>query len=118
MDEVVNRYDRQERIEGWDQSKLTNAHIAIVGAGHISNFLSSSLAALGVGDIRIYCDEKIDYEITGKSYKEREFLLSRTREKASKVEVLEEKVQKINPFKQSSMAKEFGITILNGKKLF
>lgn len=27
-------------------------------------------------------------------------------------------VQKINPFKQSSMAKEFGITILNGKKLF
>ncbi len=27
-------------------------------------------------------------------------------------------VQKINPFKQSSVAKEFGITILNGKKLF
>jgi protein gp37 len=27
-------------------------------------------------------------------------------------------VQKINLFKQSSMAKEFGITILNGKKLF
>ena len=27
-------------------------------------------------------------------------------------------VQKINPFKQSSVAKEFGINILNGKKLF
>lgn len=27
-------------------------------------------------------------------------------------------VQKINPFKQNSMAKEFGINILNGKKLF
>jgi len=27
-------------------------------------------------------------------------------------------VQKINPFRQSSMAKEFGISIFNGKKLF
>ena len=27
-------------------------------------------------------------------------------------------VKKINPFKQSSVAKEFGINILNGKKLF
>lgn len=30
----------------------------------------------------------------------------------------EGKVQKINPFKQSGIAKEFGIDILNGKKLF
>jgi protein gp37 len=28
------------------------------------------------------------------------------------------KVQKINPFKQSSVAKEFGINFLNDKKLF
>ena len=95
--EAINRYDRQELISGWDQSKITNVSIAIVGSGHISNFLAASLTALGIGDIRIYDDARIDYEITKKSYGEREFLLSRARERASKVEALEKIVQKINP---------------------
>lgn len=97
MDEVLNRYDRQERIEGWDQSRLKEARLAIVGAGHIGNFLSASLSALGIGDIRIYDNEKIDYEKRNKPYMEREFLISRSREGASKVECLEKKVCKINP---------------------
>jgi molybdopterin/thiamine biosynthesis adenylyltransferase len=97
MSEVLNRYDRQERIEGWNQAKLKEAKVAIVGAGHIGNFLSASLAALGVGDLRIYDNEKIDYEIRNKPYMEREFLLSRSREGASKAEALEKRVQKINP---------------------
>jgi len=77
VEEAINRYDRQEMIEGWDQSKLQNAKIGIVGAGHIGNFLSASFAALGVGDIRIYDDERTDYELTGMDYNEREFLLSK-----------------------------------------
>lgn len=95
MGEIENRYDRQERIEGWNQSKLQNAKVAIVGAGHIGNYLASSLAAVGVGDIRIYDDEKIDYK--NKEYCQREFLLSRAVKGASKAEELEKKVREINP---------------------
>jgi len=97
MTETINRYDRQERIEGWDQSKLTNASIAIVGSGHVVNYLLSDLAGLGVGDLRVYDDERIDHQITGRPYRKREFLLSQAREKSSKVEILEQRVQEINP---------------------
>jgi molybdopterin/thiamine biosynthesis adenylyltransferase len=97
MEEVINRYGRQELIEGWNQDKLNKAKVAIVGAGHIGNFLASSLVALGVGDLRVYDDTRVDYEIRGKGYGEREFLLSRTGEGKSKVEALEKRIQKINP---------------------
>lgn len=97
MAEAINRYGRQELIEGWDQSKIQNYKVAIVGTGHISNFLAASLAALGVGDIRIYDDSRADYQKTGKDYKNREFLLSSLSEGRSKVEALEKKLSKINP---------------------
>src|SRR3989344_3767011 len=58
--EVINRYDRQERIPSWNQDKLRNAKIAIFGSSYLSNFLSASLAALGIGKIRVYDDEKVD----------------------------------------------------------
>lgn len=95
--EAVNRYSRQELIEGWDQSKLTNAKIGIVGSDHIASFLGTSLAALGVGEITLYDDATIDYAILGKANHEREFLLVGEREGSSKVEALERQIQNINP---------------------
>ncbi len=95
MSETINRYDRQERISGWDQSKLQNAKVGIVGAGHVGGFLAASLAALGVGNIRIYDNKKTDYKDV--DYCEREFLLSREQNGKSKAECLEKKVRKINP---------------------
>lgn len=95
--EAINRYERQERIEGWDQSKLKNAKIAIVGAEHIGTFLAASLAALGAGDVRVYDNSRVDYRISDIPYNRREFLLTRAKENASKAETLEKRIQMINP---------------------
>lgn len=48
------RYDRQQRIEGWHQEKLTGARVAIVGAGQLAQFTAASLVALGIGSVEIY----------------------------------------------------------------
>jgi len=95
--EAINRYERQERIGGWDQSKLKNAKIAIVGAEHIGTFLASDFAALGVGDIRVYDNSRIDYRIRDIPYNQREFLMTRAKENASKAETLEKRIVMVNP---------------------
>lgn len=97
MTEVENRYARQELISGWDQSKLDNSNIGIVGSGHIATYTAASLAALGVGKISIYDDTSVDYLRLGKMPYEREFLLTNAPEESSKVENLEKIVKKINP---------------------
>lgn len=48
-----NPFDRQERIPGWDQQKLKDAHVFVVGAGAIGNETLKNLALLGIGNIYI-----------------------------------------------------------------
>jgi molybdopterin/thiamine biosynthesis adenylyltransferase len=54
------RYDRQKRIQGWDQSKLADATVAVIGAGALGNFVALELAMVGVGKIYIYDDDIIE----------------------------------------------------------
>ena len=49
----LNRYSRQELIEGWDQHKLTKATVAVIGAGYLGQEVAIPLAALGIGNLRI-----------------------------------------------------------------
>ncbi len=49
----MNRYARQQLIEGWDQKKLSKARVAIVGAGTLGKEIAIPLAALGIGYLRI-----------------------------------------------------------------
>ena len=51
---VDNRYDRQQRIEGWDQGMLSNARIIIVGVDALAQQIALSATALGFGNIEIY----------------------------------------------------------------
>jgi len=48
-----NPFDRQERIAWWDQKKLKNAKVMVVGAGAIGNETLKNLALLGIGNIFI-----------------------------------------------------------------
>ncbi|MDP3881331.1 MAG: ThiF family adenylyltransferase [Nanoarchaeota archaeon] len=48
------RYDRQERIQNWDQSKLTKARAILIGGAQLTHFTAASLAALGIGNIEVY----------------------------------------------------------------
>ena len=37
-------FDRQKRIKGWDQSKISNATVMVIGAGAVGNELVKNLA--------------------------------------------------------------------------
>jgi len=45
------RFDRFRRIEWWEQSKLSEAKILVIGAGALGNEIVKNLALLGVGNI-------------------------------------------------------------------
>lgn len=47
------RYGRQELVPWWDQEKLSNSRVLVVGAGAIGNEVLKTLALVGVGTILV-----------------------------------------------------------------
>lgn len=54
------KYDRQSRIIGWDQKKLSEAKVAVIGAGALGNHVCLGLIGLGIGTIKIFDYDKIE----------------------------------------------------------
>ena len=54
----LNRYNRQQLIEGWDQQKLADATVSIVGSDFLAQYVAIPLVALGVGTVRLIDDVK------------------------------------------------------------
>ncbi len=54
------KYDRQSRIPEWDQKKITNAKVAVIGAGALGNHVCLGLIGLGVGSIKIFDYDEIE----------------------------------------------------------
>jgi len=52
-----DKYDRQKRITGWDQSKISNATVMVIGAGATGNELIKNLVLAGIGKLIL-----IDYD--------------------------------------------------------
>jgi molybdopterin/thiamine biosynthesis adenylyltransferase len=48
------KYDRQTRIPGWNQASLSNATVAVIGAGALGNHVCLGLIGLGIGTIKIF----------------------------------------------------------------
>ena len=55
-----DRYSRLRLISWWDQERLKNATIMVVGAGAIGNELIKNLTLLGIGRILIYDMDAIE----------------------------------------------------------
>lgn len=53
IEAIDNRYDRQELIQGWDQSKLSNANLLIIGSNILANYVALNASALGFGNIEV-----------------------------------------------------------------
>lgn len=87
-----DRYSRLRLIPWWDQDRLKNASIMVVGAGAIGNELIKNLALLGIGHIYIY--DLDDIENTNLT---RSILYRRKDVGRYKAEVAAERAMEINP---------------------
>lgn len=87
-------FDRQKRIAGWDQSKVSNATVMVIGVGATGNELVKNLALTGIGKLII-----IDYDVIVRSNLNRcvLFNIENDIEGKYKVDVVEEAVQTLNP---------------------
>ena len=87
-------YDRQKRIRGWDQEKIRNATVMIIGAGATGNEVVKNLVLVGIGKILL-----IDYDIIEKSNLNRCILfnLQTVDESVYKVDIIKEACNSLNP---------------------
>jgi molybdopterin/thiamine biosynthesis adenylyltransferase len=85
-------YDRQKRIQGWDQDAIERAHILIIGCGATGNELIKNLALVGVGNLTL-----VDYDFINKSNLNRCILFSEANATKNeyKAEVVAKNVKKI-----------------------
>ncbi|MFW9825594.1 MAG: ThiF family adenylyltransferase [Candidatus Thorarchaeota archaeon] len=89
-----DRYDRQKRINGWDQKKISNARIMVIGVGATGNELVKNLVMAGVGTLLL-----IDYDLIESSNLNRCILFNSeaANMKKYKVDVVKEACKKLNP---------------------
>jgi len=91
----LNRFSRQIMLEeiGYNgQLKLKNAKVCVVGVGGLGNPITSRLAAMGVGVLRI-----VDRDVIELSNLHRQTMFDEDDVGQVKVEVAAKKLQKLNP---------------------
>jgi len=90
----LDKYDRQKRINGWDQEKVSDATVMVIGAGATGNELIKNLVLTGIGKLFL-----IDYDIIEPSNLNRCILfnIKMTREKEYKVDLVKEVCEDLNP---------------------
>ena len=87
-----DQYSRLRLIPWWDQERLTNAMIMVVGAGAIGNELIKNLSLLGIGKILVYDMDSIENTNLTRSVLYRRKDVGRF-----KAEVAAERAMEINP---------------------
>lgn len=83
---------RQELITWWDQQKLQNSHVLVVGAGALGNEIVKNLALVGVGKISI-----VDMDIIERSNLSRCVFFRESDDGSYKSEVLAREAKRLNP---------------------
>lgn len=92
LDMTEGRYDRQQLITWWDQSRLQRSRVLVVGAGALGNEIAKNLALLGIGTI-----ELIDMDTVERTNLARCVLFRENDERRPKAEVAAEAVAHLNP---------------------
>ncbi len=90
--EQNNRYHRQSIIPDWDQQKLTNAKIIILGVGATGSYLATNLALSGVGEMVL-----VDFDTIEKSNLNRQLLFSEIDIGRKKADIAADKLKRLNP---------------------
>ena len=89
-----DKFDRQKRIQGWDQNKITNAKVMVIGVGATGNEVVKNLVLSGVGTVYI-----IDYDFIERSNLNRCVLFNSKAAESNeyKVDVVKEACEILNP---------------------
>lgn len=88
----LERYDRQVRIEGWDQENLTKAKIVIVGVGATGCEVAKNLALMGIGKLVL-----VDNDVVELSNLSRQMLFLDDNLGEPKAIVAADRLRKMNP---------------------
>jgi len=85
------RYDRQIRVPGWDQSKIQLAKVLVAGVGALGCEVSKNLAVMGVGEIML-----VDNDVVELSNLSRQMLFTDEDVGKPKAEVAEKRLAEMN----------------------
>lgn len=88
----MERYDRQLRVEGWDQNILLSSTVFIAGVGAIGGEVAKNLAMMGVGKLIL-----ADYDYVELSNLSRQLLFRDQDIGKGKASVAAERLREINP---------------------
>ena len=109
LDLIEDQFDRQKKITWWEQDSLSKSKVLIIGAGALGNEIVKNLALVGVGEITIVDNDKVD--ITNIS---RCIFFDETDIGKPKSELLSKKIQTIRNIKSNyfiAKVQELGVGI-------
>jgi adenylyltransferase/sulfurtransferase len=87
-----DRYSRLRLIAWWDQVRLANARVLVVGAGALGNEVLKNLALLGVGNVYV-----VDFDLIEESNLSRSVLFRSRDRGRSKAEAAADALRDLNP---------------------
>ncbi len=91
-DPETDRYSRQRLISWWDQERLSNSRVMVVGIGALGNEVAKNLAQAGVGNLLL-----VDFDVVEPSNLTRSVLFRDDDSGRKKVEVAAQRLKEINP---------------------
>lgn len=86
-------YDRQFRLEGWDQKIIKNSRVLIAGVGGLGCETAKNLAMLGVGHLDL-----VDLDIIEHSNLNRQILFAGAKMRTSKAKMAAKRLKDVNPY--------------------
>jgi molybdopterin/thiamine biosynthesis adenylyltransferase len=87
-----SRYHRQSLIEWWDQTRVRDARVLVIGAGALGNEIAKNLALLGCGATVFFDPDRIE-----RSNLSRAILFRESDEGSAKADVVARRMSEINP---------------------
>ena len=112
VDEARNdRFHRFKLIHWWDQERLRDAKVLLVGAGALGNEIAKNLALLGIGNLYV-----IDLDMVENSNLSRSVLFRERDEGVPKAEVIARSVRDIYPemrvqWQQGNVVHDLGLGV-------
>ncbi len=89
-----DKFDRQKRIAGWDQNKIKNSTVLVVGAGATGNELVKNLVLTGIGKIILIDYDKINVSNLNRCVL---FDIKSAKKQDYKVDVVKKACKNLNP---------------------